>query len=116
MMAIEKNYLTKASSGKISLTERDREAIATLYLSKMQMIFLAEPHKLCINFFTWISPFTQESVYLPFHEDDGLKQTKYSTFDKFRSELNKSYDWSSLCGMYMEVIDEINGKRNDRKE
>ena len=116
VMTVEKNLLTKASSGIISLPEKEREVIATLFLSKMQLLYNADPYQLCNDFFTWISPFTQESVCLPFHEDDGLKQTKYSTFDKFRSELNKSYDWSSLCGIYLEVIDEINGKRNDRKE
>ena len=114
VMAVETNHLTKVSSGKISMTARESEAIATLFLSKMQMILIAEPHQLCIDFFTWISPFTQESVYLPFREDDDLKQTKFAAFNKFRRELTKSDQWSSLCGMYLDVLDEIAGKRNDK--
>ena len=112
VMAVETNHLTKVSSGIISLTARESEAIATLFLSKMQMIHIAEPHQLCIDFFTWISPFTQESVSLPFREDDDLKQTKFATFNKFRRELTKSDQWSSLCGMYLDVLDEIAGKKN----
>ena len=113
VMAVETNHLTKVSSGIISLTARESEAIATLFLSKMQMILIAEPHQLCIDFFTWISPFTQESISLPFREDDDLKQTKFAAFNEFRRELNKSDQWSSLCGMYLNVLDEIAGKRND---
>ena len=114
VMAVETNHLTKVSSGIISLTARESEAIATLFLSKMQMIHIADPHQLCIDFFTWISPFTQESVSLPFREDDDLKQTKFAAFNKFRRELTKSDKWSSLCGMYLDVLDEIAGKRNDK--
>jgi len=114
VMAVETNHLTKVSSGKISLTARESEAIATLFLNKMQMIHFAEPHQLCIDFFTWISPFTQESVSLPFRENHDLKQTKFATFNEFRRELTKSDHWSSLCGMYLDVLDEIAGKWNDK--
>jgi len=116
VMAIEKNLLTEESSGIISMPAREREAIATLFLSKMQMIYIAEPHQLCTDFFTWISPFTQASVSLPFREDDDLKQTKFSAFNKFRRELTKSDKWSSLCGMYLDVLVEIAVKRNNRQE
>ena len=95
------------------MTAKESEAIATLFLSKMQMIKIAEPHQLCIDFFTWISPFTQESISLPFREYDDLKQTKFVAFNKFRRELTKSDQWSSLCGMYLDVLYEIAGKRND---
>ena len=113
-MAVEKNHLTKVSSGIVSLTARECEAIATLFLSKMQMIHIAEPHQLCNDFFTWISPFTQESVSLPFREDDDLKQTKFAAFNKFRRELTKSEQWSSLCGIYLDVLDEIARGKNDK--
>ena len=116
VMAVETNHLTKMFSGIISLTARESEAIATLFLSKMQMIYIAEPHQLCIDFFTWISPFTQESVSLPFREDDDLKQTKFAAFNEFRRELTKSEQWSSLCGMYLDVLGEIAGKRNDKQQ
>ena len=114
VMTVESNHLTKASSGIIYLTAREREAIAAMFLSKMQMIYIAEPHQLCIDFFTWISPFTQESVSLPFREDDDLKQTKFAAFNKFRSELPKSDQWSSLREMYLDVHDEIAGKMNEK--
>ena len=114
VMAVETNHLTKVSSGIISLTARESEAIATLFLSKMQMIHIAEPHQLCIDFFTWISPFTQESVSLSFREDNNLKQLNFAAFNKLRRELTKSDQWSSLCGMYLDVLDEIAGKRNDK--
>ena len=113
VMAVETNHLTKMSSGIISLTARECEAIATLFLSKMQMILIAEPLQLCIDFFTWISPFTQESVSLSFREDNNLKQLKFAAFNKLRRELTKSDQWSSLCGMYLDVLYEIAGKRND---
>ena len=116
VMAVETNHLTKVSSGTISLTARESEAIATLFLSKMQMILIAEPHQLCIDFFTWISPFTQESVSLLVPEDDDLRQSKFSDFNKFRKELTKSDQWPSLCGMYLDVLDEIAGKRNEQQE
>jgi len=107
VMTVEKNYLTKASSGKISLPAKERETIASIFLSKMQMLYIAEPHQLCTDFFTWISPFTQESVYLPYREDDELKKAKFAGFNKFRSELTKSDQWSSICGVYLDVLDEI---------
>ena len=107
VMAFEKNLLTKASSGKISISARNREAIATLFLRKMQMIYNAEPRQLCIDFFTCISPFTQESVSLPYRDDFDQKQTEFGTFNKFQEELTKSDKWTSLCGMYMDVLDEI---------
>ena len=113
VMAVETNHLTKVSSGKISLTARESEAIAAIFLSKMQMIHIAEPHQLCIDFFTWISPFTQESVSLPFNEDDDLDQTNFVALNKFRREMIKSDQWSPLCGMYHEVLNEIALKRND---
>ncbi len=114
VMAVETNHLTKVSSGIISLTARESEAIAALFLSKMQMIHIANPHQLCIDFFTWISPFTQESASLPFREDDNIKITKFSAFNKFRGKLINSEQWSSLCGMYLDVLDEITEKRNDK--
>ena len=114
VMTVETNHLTKMSSGIISLTARESEAIAALFLSKMQMIHIADPHQLCMDFFTWISPFTQESVSLSFREDDDLKQTKFAAFSKFRRELTKSEKWSSLCGMYLDALDEIAGKRNEK--
>ena len=114
VMAVEKNHLTKVSSGIISLTGKESEAIATLFLSKMQMILIAEPLQLCIDFFTWISPFTLESVSLPFREDDDQKQTKFAAFNVFRRALTKSDQWSSLCGMYLDVLDEIAENRNDK--
>ena len=116
VMAVETNLLTKASSGLISLPARNRETIATLFLSKMQMIYTAEPHRLCTDFFTWLSPFTQKSVSLPVHEDDDLRQTKFADFNVFRKELTKSDQWASLCGMYLGVLDEIAGKRNEQQE
>jgi len=114
VMAVETNHLNKVSSGIISLTVKESETIATLFLAKMQMIHIADPHQLCIDFFTWISPFTQESVSLSFREDEDLKQTKFKAFNKFRKELNKSDQWSSLSGMYLDVLDEITGKRNEK--
>ena len=114
VMAVETNHLTKVSSGIISLTAKESEAIATLFLRKMQMIYNAEPHKLCIDFFTYISPFTQESVSLPYHDEFDQKQTEFGTFNKFQEELTKSDKWSSLCGMYMDVLDEIARGNNDQ--
>lgn len=111
IMAVEKNYLTKASSGIIFLQESEREAIATIFLSKMQMLFNAEPYQLCMDFFTWISPFTQESVFLPCHKNDDQKQTKFTNFDKFRTEMTTNDQWSSLYKMYMDVLDEISGEK-----
>ncbi len=110
VMAVEKNYLTKASSGMIFLQESEREAIASMFLSKMQMLFIAEPYQLCMDFFTWISPFTQESVFLPSRENDDQKQTKFTNFNNFRIEMTTNDQWSSLYKMYMDVLDEISGK------
>ena len=95
---------------------RECKTMATLFLNKMQMIYTAEPHQLCTDFFTWLSPFTQESVSLPVHEDDDLRQTKFADFNVFRKELTKSDQWASLCGMYLGVLDEIAGKRNVQQE
>ena len=114
VMTVETNHLTKMSSGIISLTSRESEAIAALFLSKMQIIHIADPYQLCIDFFTWISPFTQESASLPFREDDNIKITKFSAFNKFRGKLINSEQWPSLCGMYLDVLDEISEKRNDK--
>jgi len=106
-MVFEKNHLTKASSGIISQSLEELEEIATLYLSKMQMIYIAEPHQLCIDFFTCISPFTQESIHLPSHEKNDFKETKFTTFKKFRREMTLSEQWSSHCGMFLNVLEEI---------
>ena len=115
VMAFEKNLLTKASSGKISMSATNREAIATLFLRKMQMIYNAEPHQLCIDFFTCISPFTQESVSLPYLDDFDQKQTEFGAFNKFQDELNKSDKWSSLYGMYIDLLDEIARENYDKR-
>ncbi|MDC0188468.1 hypothetical protein OAJ61_01570 [bacterium] len=112
VMTFEKNLLTKASSGKIRMSARDRESIAILFLRKMQMIYNAEPHQLCIDFFTYISPFTQESVSLPYRDDFDQKQTVFGTFNKFQEELPQSDKWSALCGMYLDVLDEIARENN----
>ena len=112
VMVDEKNYLTKASSGRIFLSTSELEEVATLFLSKMQMIYFAEPHQLCIEFFTWLSPFTQESVSLPFNEQDDFRETKFNAFNKFRREMNNSHQWSSLCGMFLNVLEEIASKKN----
>ena len=80
------------------------------------MIYIAEPHRLCTDFFTWLSPFTQESVSLPVFEDDDLRQAKFAAFNEFRKELTKSDQWPSLCGMYLDVLNEIAGKRNEQQE
>ena len=116
VMAIEKNHLHNATSGMISLEGKEREAIASLFLKKMQMIYIAEPHQVCIDFFTWISPFTQESVSLPYHEDDNLNTTKFSNLNKFIIEMTQSDDWSSLCKIYLDLLDVIAGKKNDRQK
>ena len=71
------------------------------------MIYNAEPHQLCIDFFTCISPFTQESVSLPYHDEFDQKQTEFATFNKFQEEMTKSEKWSSLSGIYMDLLDEI---------
>tara|TARA_B100000579_G_scaffold432494_1_gene449428 strand:+ start:1686 stop:2423 length:738 start_codon:yes stop_codon:yes gene_type:complete len=115
MMSVEKNHLTKASSGKISMPTEELEKIATLFLRKMQMIYIAEPHEICIDFFTLISTFTQENVSLSHHANDA-KQTKFSTFNKFRSELTKTNQWSSLSKMYLDVLNEITRGNNDNQE
>ena len=116
MMVVEKNHLTKASSGRIPLSAGELEELATLFLSKMQMIYVAEPHQLCIEFFTWISPFTQESVPLPFYEEDDFCETKFTAFNKFRREMTKSDQWSSLSKMFLNVIDETARKKNDTQD
>ena len=115
LMVVEKNYLTKASLGKIYLSESERETIAKIFLSKMQMIFIAEPHQLCIDFFTLISTFTQESVSLPYQEIKDLKITKFEAFKKFRSNLNKSDQWPVLSGIYLDVLDEIAGEKISKR-
>ena len=115
VMTFEKNLLTKAASGKIYMSISNREAIATLFLRKMQMIYIAEPHEICIDFFTLISTFTQENVSLSHHGNDA-KQTKFPTFNKFRSELTKTNQWSSLSKMYLDVLNEITRGNNDKQE
>ena len=112
VMAVETNHLTKVSSGIISLTARESEAIASLFLSKMQMIYTAEPYQLCTDFFTWLSHFTQESVSLSVHEDDDLRQTKFADLNEFRKALTNSDQGASLCGMSLGLLDAIDGKRN----
>jgi hypothetical protein len=115
VMTLETNYLTKDSSGIISLPTKERIAIATLFLRKMQMIFIAEPRQLCVDFFTWISPFTQESVSLPLREDNDLIKTNNIALNKFHRELLKSDQWTSLCDMYLDVLFEISGSKSDKK-
>ncbi|GIT73779.1 MAG: hypothetical protein Ct9H300mP28_35930 [Pseudomonadota bacterium] len=95
------------------MTARESEAIATLFLSKMQMIYIAEPHQLCIKFFHLDFTLYSGKCIPSVPEDDDLKQTKFAAFNKFRRELTKSDQWSSLCGMYLDVLDEIAGKRNE---
>ncbi len=115
-MVVEKNHLTKAASGKITLSAGELEEFANLFLSKMQMIYIAEPHQICIEFFTWISPFTQESISLPFDEENDFRKTKFTNFNKFRKEMTKSDQWSSLCEVFLNVLYEITSKKNGRKK
>lgn len=116
VMTVEPNFFTKAASGKISMSSTDREKFASLFLSKMQMIHRAEPHQLCTDFFTWISPFTQESVFLPDCEDTDSLQKKFAVVNDFRTELTKANQWKLLSGMYINVLDELAEKRKKLNE
>ncbi|MBS1256265.1 MAG: hypothetical protein MAG581_02079 [Deltaproteobacteria bacterium] len=116
VMTVVPNIFSKAASGKISLPSAEREKFASLFLSKMQMIHRAEPHQICTDFFTWISPFTQESVFLPACEDADSQQTKFTAFNDFRKELIQTNKWNLLNEMYLNVLDELAEKRNELHE
>ena len=75
------------------------------------MLHRASPHELCTDFFTWLSPFTQESVFLPVPAKNDVLETKSATLESFRSQLLQSQEWEKLSGLYLKLLVELAGKK-----
>ena len=111
VMTLEPNFLKKVSSTKESSSSAELEKFAIHYLQKIQMLHRASPHALCADFFTWLSPFTQESVFLPVLATKDVLETKSATFESFRSQLLQSQEWGKLSGLYLKLLVELAGKK-----
>ncbi len=111
VMTLEPNFLTKGSFTKEASSE-DLEKFAAHYLQKIQVLHRASPHALCIDFFTCLSPFTQESVFLPVTATNNVLETKLETFGSFRSQLLKSQEWEKLSCLYLKLLVELAEKKD----
>ena len=111
VMTLERNFLTMGSFTKESSSSAELEKFTIHYLQKIQMLHRASPHALCADFFTWLSPFTQESVFLPVLATNDVLETKSATFESFRSQLLQSQEWEKLSGLYLKLLVELAGKK-----
>ena len=108
---MEPNFLTKLSFTKEASPSAELEKYAVQYLHKIKMLHRASPHELCTDFFTCLSPFTQESVFLPVPAKNDVLETKSETFGSFRNQLLQSQEWEKLSGLYLKLLVELAGKK-----
>lgn len=74
------------------------------YLKCMQVLHQVEPRELCSSFFTLLSPFTRESVFLtdyPSLSPGNLSSTEISSF---AGDLLSSKDWQSKTKDYLQLL------------
>ena len=117
-MTLEPNFLTKWGFTKETSSSAELEKYAVQYLQKIQVLYRASPHALCTNFFTWLSPFTQKSVFLPVHATNGVLDTKSETLGFFKSQLLHSQEWGKLSGLYLKLLVELavgNGLKPEKR-
>jgi len=112
VMTLERKFLTMRSFTKESSSSVELEKFVIHYLQKIQMLHRASPHALCAEFFTWLSPFTQESVFLPVLDTNDVLETKSATFVSFRSQLLQSQEWGKLSCLYLKLLVELDGKKS----
>jgi len=113
VMTLEPNYLTKECFTKEASSSPELEKFAVDYLHKIQMLHRASPHEICMDFFTYLSPFTQESVFLPVLTTKDVLKTKSETFGSFKSQLMQSQEWKKLSNFYLKLLVELAGKKTE---
>ena len=74
------------------------------YLKCMQVLNRVEPRELCSSFFTLLSPFTRESVFLA--DYPSLPQRKHvsSVINRFAENLLASKDWQTRSEDYLKLL------------
>ena len=111
VMTLERNFLTKGSFTKESSSSAELENFAIHYLQRIQILHRVSPHAICTDFFTWLSPFTQESVFLPVPATNTVLDTKSETFESFRRQILQSQEWGELSGLYLKLLMELAGEK-----
>ena len=84
----------------LSLTRR--------YLKMMQCIHDTEPRELCTSFFTLLSPFTRESIYLSaFPLENEGNQTNETEMSRFSRELLDCKEWDTMAETYLKLLKDL---------
>ena len=84
----------------LSLTRR--------YLKMMQCIHDTEPRELCTSFFTLLSPFTRESIYLSAFPNENKENPPPETeISRFSRELLDCTDWETMAETYLKLLRDL---------
>ena len=102
-----RNYYSCLQSISLNVSEFVSEELQNLcgnYLKCMQVLHQVEPRELCSSFFTLLSPFTRESVFLtdyPSLSPGNLSSTEISSF---AGDLLSSKDWQPKTKDYLQLL------------
>ena len=104
----EEHLMKRLANSKIKSLPGEILSLAGRYLKLMQVLRDAEPRQLCYSFYTLLSPFTRDSVYLPFFPsyDDAtsLPETDIGEFSKL---LLTSTNWESKAEEYLKLLQRL---------
>ena len=74
------------------------------YLKCMQVLSRVEPRELCSSFFTLLSPFTRESVFLADYPSLPQRKLVSSVINRFAENLLASKDWQTQSEDYLKLL------------
>ena len=105
----EKHLLNRLANSKQNRLSDECFSLAERYLKLMQVIREAAPRQLCFSFFTLLSPFTRESVYLPYFSSnvftDSLPEKEIGEFAEL---LITSKEWGTKAEEYLKLLKSLN--------
>ena len=70
----------------------------------MQVLSRVEPRELCSSFFTLLSPFTRESVFLADYPSLPQRKLVSSVTNRFAENLLASKDWQTRSEDYLKLL------------
>ena len=70
----------------------------------MQVLSQVEPRELCSSFFTLLSPFTRESIFLADYPSLPQRKLVSSVINRFAENLLASKDWQTQSEDYLKLL------------
>ena len=89
---------------KENVVSEELENLCENYLQCMQVFHKVQPRQLCSNFFTLLSPFTGESIFLTGYPTLPTGKSSFKKINSFIQELFSNNDWQSKT---TELIQEL---------